>query len=118
MCIRSLSLGIFPVHLKYSQINPIYRKGDRTEIAIYRAAYLMTSFSKIFDKVVFSRLQHHIDVNNILAQEQYGFRTKLSTDMATFTLINNILLALNNKLAVGGLFCDLIKASYCMNHEG
>jgi hypothetical protein len=64
----------------------------------------MTSFSMIFEKVVFNRLQYHIDVNNILVQEQYEFQTKLTSDMATFTLINNILLALNNKLAVGGLF--------------
>jgi hypothetical protein len=60
-------------------------------------------------------LQHHIDVNNILAQ-QCGFRTKF-TDMATFTLINNILLARNNKFAEGGLFCDLTKAFNCVNHE-
>jgi hypothetical protein len=30
---------------------------------------------------------------------------------------NNILLALNNKWSVGGLFCDLTKAFDCMNHE-
>jgi hypothetical protein len=66
--------------------------------------------------MVCSRL-HLIDVNNSLAQEQYGFRTKLTIDMATFTLINNILLALNNKLAVGGLFCDLTKAFNCVNHD-
>jgi hypothetical protein len=77
----------------------------------------MTSFSKIFEKVVFNRLQYHINVNNILAQEQYGFQTKLTIDMATFTLINNILLALNNKLAVGGLFCDFNKAFDCVNHD-
>jgi hypothetical protein len=38
-------------------------------------------------------------------------------DLATFDLINNILLALNNKLAVGGLFCDLTKAFDCVNRE-
>jgi hypothetical protein len=77
----------------------------------------MTSFSKIFEKVIFNRLQYHIDVNNILAQEQYGFQNKLTTDMATFTLINNILLALNNKFAVGGIFCDFNKTFDCVNHD-
>jgi hypothetical protein len=77
----------------------------------------MTSFSKIFGQVVFNRLLHHTDVNNILVQEQYGFRTKLTTDMVMFTLINKIWLAFNNKLAVGGLFCDLTKAFLCVNHE-
>jgi hypothetical protein len=38
-------------------------------------------------------------------------------DLATFDLINNILLALNNKFAVGGIFCDLTKAFDCVDHE-
>jgi hypothetical protein len=65
---------------------------------------MLTSFSKIFEKIIFNRLQHHFDINNILAHEQYGFQTKLSTDSATHDLINNILSALNNKLVVGGSF--------------
>ena len=37
-------------------------------------------------------------------------------DLATFTLINDILVALNNKLLVGGTFCDLQKAFDCVDH--
>jgi hypothetical protein len=76
----------------------------------------LTFFSKIFEKVIFNRIQYHIDANNILAQEQYGFRNKSSTEVATYNLINNTLLALNGKLSVGGLFCDLIKAFDSANH--
>ena len=32
-------------------------------------------------------------------------------------MINNILSSLNNKLSVGGLFCDLQKAFHSSNHE-
>jgi hypothetical protein len=70
----------------------------------YRPISLLTSFSKIFEKVIYSRIKHHIDANNILAQEQYGFRTKSSTDVATDNLVNNALLVLDGKLSVGGLF--------------
>ena len=34
--------------------------------------------------------------------------------LATYTLTNNILTALGNKLLVGGLFCDLAKAFNCV----
>jgi hypothetical protein len=37
--------------------------------------------------------------------------------MASSRLINEILSALNNKLTVGGIFCDLEKASDCINHN-
>jgi hypothetical protein len=104
MCNKSLSLGVFLTRLKYSQINPIFKNGDRTDVANYRPIPLLTSFSKIFEKVIYNRLQYHLDINNILAHEQHGFRTKLSSDSATYDLINIILSALNNKLVVGGFF--------------
>jgi hypothetical protein len=49
-------------------------------------------------------------------QKQYGFRTKSSTEVATYNLINNALLALSGKLSVGGLFCDLTKVFDSVNH--
>ena len=49
--------------------------------------------------------------------EQYGFRTRSSTEQATFSLINNVLTAMNNNLKIGGIFCDLQKAFDCMDHK-
>jgi hypothetical protein len=62
-------------------------------------------------------LYQHINQNNILATEQYGFRNNSSTEKAPFKLISEILLALNNKLTVGGIFCDLEKAVDSVNHD-
>jgi hypothetical protein len=47
----------------------------------------------------------------------HGFRTHSLTEKASFTLLNNILTAMNNKLKVRGIFCDLQKAFDCVNHE-
>jgi len=60
--------------------------------------------------------QHLID-NNILVDEQFGFRTKLSTMAATFNLINEIIDAFNSKKIVGGIFCDLKKAFDSVDHD-
>jgi len=49
--------------------------------------------------------------------QQFGFRKNLSTDTASSNLINSILLAFNNKLTVGGIFCDLTKAFNSVNHS-
>ena len=78
---------------------------------------LLTSFSKIIEKLIYARLHAHIDMNNILVQEQYGFRTHSSTEQAAFTLINSILTAMNNNQMVGGIFCDLQKAFNCVNQK-
>jgi hypothetical protein len=77
----------------------------------------LTSFSNIAEKLIYARLVTHIETNSILIQEQYGFRTHSSTEKAAFTLINNILTSMNDKLTVGGIFCDLQKAFDCVNHK-
>jgi hypothetical protein len=71
------------------------------------------------EKLIYEGLIAHIlvEVNSILVQEQYGFKTHSSTEKAAFTLINNILTAMNNKVLVGGIFCDLQKAFDCVNHK-
>jgi hypothetical protein len=55
--------------------------------------------------------------NNILVNEPFGFREKLSTEMATYTLLNNVFLSLDRKNFVVGLFCDLQRAFDCVNHN-
>jgi hypothetical protein len=82
----------------------------------YRPISLLTSFSKVFEKVIYNRVHNHIKVNNILSKEQYGFRNNASIETASYNL-NNILKALNNKMWVGGIFCDLTKAFDCVNHN-
>jgi hypothetical protein len=54
--------------------------------------------------------------NNILVSQQFGFKEKLSTEIAIYTFLSNILLSLDKKHYVGGLFYDLQKAFDCVNH--
>jgi hypothetical protein len=116
ICNAVLSTGVFPDRLKYAIVKPIFKKGNKQEISNYRPISLLTSFSKIIGKLICARLHAHIDMNNILIQEQYGFRTHSSTEQAAFTLISSILTAMNNSKIDGGIFCDLQKAFDCVNH--
>ena len=70
-------------------------------------------FSKSFEKIIATRIQKHLTQNQIVANEQYGFRSNVSTYNASFALMHEILSAINSKLIVGGLFCDLSKAFDC-----
>jgi len=63
------------------------------------------------------RILKHLIKYNILSTEQYGFRVGLRTDNATYKLKTEILNAMNNKLLVGRIFCDLEKAFGCVNHD-
>jgi hypothetical protein len=74
--------------LKYSEIKPLYKKGDKSQTTNYRPISLLTSFSKVLEKAMNIQLLKHIHENNILAQEQFGFRTQISTDTAIYKLLN------------------------------
>jgi len=117
LCNKSMFKGSFPTRLKYSQIIPIHKKGNKSELSNYRPISLLTSFSKIFEKMIYIRLNNHIILNKILAKEQYGFRSNTMTEKAIYQLTNKILKAIDDKEWVGGLFCDLSKAFDYVNHD-
>jgi len=111
-----LAQGIYPEKLKFSLIKPIYKIRDKSSPSNYRPISLLPVFSKIFEKVIYKRLFDHLNSHVILIEHQYGFRSKMSTENASYILLNEILTALNNKQMVGGIFCDFHKAFDCINH--
>jgi hypothetical protein len=45
--------GIFPDRLKYAIVKPLFKKGDRSCISNYRPISMLSSFSKVFEKVMY-----------------------------------------------------------------
>jgi Notch-like protein len=97
ICNKVLFKGIYPDRLKFSVIKPLYKKGNKQDTSNYRPISLLTSFSKIFEKVMLNRLLVHLTKYSTLSYEQYGFRTKLTTENAAYKLTNEILNAMYNK---------------------
>ena len=67
--------------------------------------------------VMQTRILKHITKYNILSTEQYGFRVGLKTENAIYKLTTEILNVMNNKLLVGGIFCDMKKVFDCVDHD-
>jgi hypothetical protein len=83
----------------------------------YRPTSLLTSFFKVLEKALYSRLREYFYNNKLLVANQYGFHKGQTTDDAILKLLNEILDALNNKMKTGSIFCDLQKAFDTVNHE-
>ena len=109
ICNKLITSGIFPEHMKYAIVNPLFKKGEKTELTNYRPISILSSFSKIIEKVIYKQLLNHLNKHNILVQEQFGFRSGTAMDKTIYKLINEILNALNNKLMVSGIFSTLKK---------
>jgi len=113
----SLSTGVFPDALKLAKIVPIFKNGDKKIVSNYRPISVLSSFSKIFEKIMYVRLENYLQTNSILHQSQYGFRKKMSTSMALLSLTEEISRSMDNKNFTIGVFIDLAKAFDTVNHK-
>jgi hypothetical protein len=98
-CNHSLYTGILLDCLKMSVVKPLYKKGGKTNMTNYRPISLLTTFSKVLEKVMYNRLSHHMHTNNISVPVQFDFWKGLSTENAAFKLTDDVLKAINKKNA-------------------
>jgi len=96
---KSMLSGTFPTRLKYAIVKLLLKKGDKENVANYRQISLLTSFSKVLEKMIYDRLLKYSETNNIIAIEQFGFRTSSSTEKASYKLIDDILNVLHNRIS-------------------
>ena len=75
---QMLESEIFPDSLKIAKIIPLYKKGNINSITNYRLISLRPTLSKVFERVIFNQLYTYLDHNNILSEQQYGFRANHS----------------------------------------
>ena len=75
-----LTTGIFPDDFKLSKVIPLFKKSDSSLLVNYRPISLLSTISKIFEKVIHDQLYEYFDKYNLLAEQQYGFRKQHSTE--------------------------------------
>lgn len=102
--------GIFPKSLKKSVIHPIFKKGDRNQIDNYRPISILPSLSKILEKLMNGRLVRFLEDNQLISNNQYGFRTGKSAETAVQDLVNFVVENLDKGIKTIGIFLDLAKA--------
>ena len=79
ICNTSFASDTFPEILKVAIAKPLYKKGDTGEVQNYRPISLLSVFSKIIEKLMYSRLLSFLTKNGILNDAQNGFREGKST---------------------------------------
>ena len=75
---------IFPVEWKQAVIVPIYKKKDKLDCNNYRGVSLLCHYSKILTSIIMERIKMRTE--EILSEEQAGFRPSRSTIDQIFTL--------------------------------
>ena len=107
----------FPDCLKIARVIPVYKKDDKHSFSNYRPISLFSSFSKIFEKILFNQMFAFLKENEILFPSQYGFRAEHSTEHAVAELTDRIYEASYHHKIPLALFLDLSKAFDTLNHD-
>jgi hypothetical protein len=113
----SINTGIFPCKLKTSHTVPIFKEGNKELCDNYRPISLVSSLSKIFEKMVSVKLINHLELNNLLCQHQYCLQPNKSTAHILTHLSNYIFNTLNEKKFCIGVFLGLKKAFDVCSHS-
>ena len=114
---KSFDEGVFPDALQIARISPVFKKGDKSNFTNYRPIAILSTFSKIFEKVMAKRLVEYLEKYKLLSKYQFGFRPKITTELAIHTLCQNIYEAIDNKMYQLTVFCDLSKAFDTIDHS-
>ena len=117
LCNMSLTTGVFPDTMKIAEVVPLYKGKNPCEECNYRPISLLTTMSKILEKVMYTRVYGFLNNTGQIYNSQYGFRTKHSCDHAVSEVISEILKnSKKNKYTIG-LFLDLSKAFDTLDHQ-
>ena len=115
---KLMTSGTFPDVLKVGRITPIFKKDNPECIENYRPISTLPIFGKIFEKIIFKRLYSFATSQNILHNNQFGFRKSHSTSHAvnySVSIIENSIKL--NKNHMLGIFIDLSKAFDTIDHK-
>ena len=115
---HSFTNGIYFQNLKISKTLPIYKnKGNFLEVENYRPISLLSNVNKIIEKLMHERLNKFLSVNNCIFINQFGFRSKHSTNHALISLTEGIRSSLDKNEIACGIFIDLQKAFDTVDHN-
>ena len=112
-----MRLGIFPDILKTGIVSPVYKKGNPQLLDNYRPISTLPIFSKIFEKLIYSRIYDFLISKNVLYEKQFGFRKNHSTSHAINYSVKYVSDKIEQKKHVIGIFLDLSKAFDTICHN-
>ena len=106
----------FPIKFKEAKVIPLHKSGETSDPSNYRPISILSVLSKPLERHIKTHLYSYLSKNNLLHEDQSGFRKHHSCNTALIQLIDNLLLSINENKFAGILFVDFKKAFDVISH--
>ena len=115
----SFKTGYIPPQLKEAKVIPVFKSGNKHDFNNYRPISLLSSFSKLLEKVVAKQMTGFLYKHKVLYKNQFGFRSGHSTIHPVMKFLDKIFHALNQNDPEYclGIFLDLKKTFDIANFD-
>jgi hypothetical protein len=115
----SLRLGYVPALWKHAEVILIPKPDkDHSHPSNHRPISLLNTLSKPLERIVLARINKWVRNNNLLSNNQAGFRHTPPNKRHILRLIQDGLSAMNKEQYHGALFIDIKQAFDSLLHEG
>ena len=113
----SIETALFPDSWKEALVIPIPKSGDLSSVANFRPISLLPQPGKILEKLVHNKVNHYIEHNLLMSDNQHGFRRNRSTIDSLFQRTRQINHNMDKRFTTLATFIDFRKAFDCVQHN-
>lgn len=114
---QSIDTGCIPEDWKFGHVVPIYNSGDSAQPSNYHPISLTTICCKLLEHILYHHIMAHLNKNNLLFENQHGFRSERSCQTQLFELLNDLHRSFHSSRYVDAIFIDYSKAFERVPHK-
>ena len=114
MCIQQKE---FPNYLKIAEVVPVFKKGNSNLLTNYRPISIVSQISKIFEKLLYNRINDYLEKYHLISDKQFGFRQNSSRSHAISNIYEKLIQNSDKGMYTCCIFLDLTKAFDTVNHD-
>ena len=114
---QSMCTGVFPDLMKLAEVVPLYKGKSRESETNYRPISLLTTMSKVMEKVVYKRVYRFLTDTGQICEMQYGFRSNHSCEHAIAQVVGSVLKNMETNKSTIAVMLDLSKAFDTIEHS-
>ena len=114
---QSFDLGVVPSDWSKALVTAVFKRENKSDPSNYRPISLTSICCKVMEHIVLSHMAKHSSGNNILINEQHGFRQQFSCETQLISALHDWAKSINSRSQTDVTLLDFSKAFDSVLHQ-